>query len=298
MSELRSKLSGVFVPMVTPFRNDEILYAGIRQNVEKWNATGLRGYFVLGTNGEYKSLSVTERFRVLETVVRYSSPDKVIMAGCGAESTRETLDLVREAAYRGASMASLLMPSFFAKSIDEDVMVRFITEVADQAPIPVVLYNNPSVAAGVTITYNVLKRVKDHPNVMGIKDSSKDTYKDNLKASSEKFFVLAGSANYFLDLLENGGTGGVLSLANVFPDACVSLYRAFVEGRKEEAKRLNETLVSLNKAVSGTFGVAGVKVAMDLAGYVGGVPRRPLKELTDAQRESLRNTLKDLGFLK
>lgn len=298
MSDLRSKLSGVFVPMVTPFRNDEILYAGIRQNVEKWNATGLRGYFVLGTNGEYKSLSVTERFRVLETVVRHSAPDKVIMAGCGAESTRETLDLVREAAYRGASMASLLMPSFFAKSIDEDVMVRFITEVADQAPIPVVLYNNPSVAAGVTITYNVLQRVKDHPNVMGIKDSSKDTYKENLRAASDTFFVLAGSANYFLDLLEHGGTGGVLSLANVFPDACVNLYRAFIEGRKDEAKRLNETLVALNKAVSGTFGVAGVKAAMDLAGYIGGVPRRPLKELTENQWESLRNTLKELGFLK
>jgi 4-hydroxy-2-oxoglutarate aldolase len=161
-----------------------------------------------------------------------------------------------------------------------------------------VLYNNPAVAAGVTITHNVLRRVKDHPNVMGIKDSSKDTYKENLKASSEKFLVLAGSANYFLDLLENGGTGGVLSLANVFPDACVRLYRAFVEGKKEEAKRLNETLVTLNKAVSGTFGVAGVKAAMDLAGYIGGVPRRPLLELTDAQKESLRNTLKDLGFLK
>ena len=298
MPDSRSKLSGVFVPMVTPFRNDEILYADIRQNIEKWNTTGLRGYFVLGTNGEYKSLSVKERFRVLDTVVRYSAKDKVIMAGCGAESTRETLDLVREAAYRGASMASLLMPSFFAKSIDEDVMVRFITEVADQAPIPVVLYNNPAVAAGVTITYNVLKRVKDHPHVMGIKDSSKDTYKENLKAASDTFFVLAGSANYFLDLLENGGTGGVLSLANVFPDACVSLYRAFNEGRKDEARRINETLVALNKAVSGTFGVAGVKAAMDLAGFVGGTPRRPLKELTETQKESLRNTLKELGFIK
>lgn len=298
MPDSRSKLSGVFVPMVTPFRNDEILYADIRQNIEKWNTTGLRGYFVLGTNGEYKSLSVKERFRVLDTVVRYSAKDKVIMAGCGAESTRETLDLVREAAYRGASMASLLMPSFFAKSIDEDVMVRFITEVADQAPIPVVLYNNPAVAAGVTITYNVLKRVKDHPHVMGIKDSSKDTYKESLKAASDTFFVLAGSANYFLDLLENGGTGGVLSLANVFPDACVSLYRAFNEGRKDEARRINETLVALNKAVSGTFGVAGVKAAMDLAGFVGGTPRRPLKELTETQKESLRNTLKELGFIK
>ncbi|MFQ3619579.1 MAG: dihydrodipicolinate synthase family protein, partial [Spirochaetales bacterium] len=212
MNTWQEKLKGVFVPMVTPFRKDEILYSGIRSNVERWNTADLTGYFVLGTNGEYKSLTIKERFRVLDTVVRASASNKVIMAGCGAESTRETIELIREASYRGATMASILMPSFFAKSITEDVMVDFITEVADNSPIPVVLYNNPAVAAGVAISYPVLCRVSQHPNVVGIKDSSKDTYKENLKAASSSFSVLAGSANYFLDLLQQRGTGGVLSL--------------------------------------------------------------------------------------
>lgn len=297
MKDVKERLSGVFAPMVTPFRNDEILFAGLRHNVEKMNGTGLRGYFVLGTNGEYKSLSVPERMKVLDTVVRHSAPDKVVMAGCGAESTRETIELVREAAYRGAAMASLLMPSFFAKKIDAEVMVRFITEVADLSPVPVVLYNNPSVAAGVTITPQVLQAVAGHPNVVGIKDSSSSTWPENLKAATGGFQVLAGSANYFLGLLRGGGSGGVLSLANVFPDACAALYRAFVEGRGEEADRLNGQLVELNRSVSGAYGVAGVKAAMDLAGFVGGVPRRPLPGLSEAERADLNRVLQGKGYL-
>jgi 4-hydroxy-2-oxoglutarate aldolase len=297
MSDMKGLLSGVFAPVVTPFRNDEILFAGLRDNVEKMNRTGLRGYFVLGTNGEYKSLSVPERMKVLDTVVRHGSPEKVIMAGCAAESTRETLELVREAAYRGATMASLLMPSFFAKRIDSEVMVRFVTEVADASPVPVVLYNNPSVAAGVVITPEVLRAVAGHPNVVGIKDSSSSTWRENLKSASDGFQVLAGSASYFLELLRGGGSGGVLSLANVFPHACAALYRAFIQGRGEEAEKLNSQIVELNRNVSGTYGVAGVKGAMDLAGFVGGVPRRPLPGLTDAQRADLKRVLEEKGYL-
>ncbi len=297
MEDVKKMFSGVFAPMVTPFENDRILFDGIRRNVEKMNETGLRGYFVLGTNGEFKSLSVKERFEVLDTVVKSAASDKVVMAGTGAESTKETIDLSREAASRGAQMVSLLMPSFFAKKINEEAMVRFILEAADASPVPVALYNNPSVAAGVTITIGVLERVAKHPNVVGIKDSSKDAYRESLKAASDSFFVLAGSANYFLDLLKNGGTGGVLSLADVFPEPCVKLYRAFVEGRMEEAERMNSELVDLNHRVSGAFGVAGVKAAMDLAGLVGGVPRRPLAGISAEEKDGLRRMLQEKGYI-
>jgi 4-hydroxy-2-oxoglutarate aldolase len=219
------------------------------------------------------------------------------MAGCAAESTKETIDLVRRAADLGADMASLLMPSFFAKKMTPDVMERYVVEVADKAPIPVVLYNNPSVAAGVTIRLEVIRRVAGHPRVVGIKDSSKETYPENLQATSADFSVLAGSAGYFLDLLKRGGSGGVLSLANVFPAECARLYRAFVDGRLEEAEQLSRQLVELNTKVSGSFGVAGVKAAMDLAGFSGGVPRRPHKGLTPEELQGLKKELAQSGFL-
>ena len=94
---IREQLSGVFTPMVTPFKNDEILYDGIVENVKKMNRTGLRGYFVLGTNGEFRSLSVEERLKVLKTVVDNAAPDKIVMAGTSAESTKETIDITKEA---------------------------------------------------------------------------------------------------------------------------------------------------------------------------------------------------------
>ena len=84
-------------------------------NIDKMNRTGLAGYFALGTNGEFKSLALEERWRVLELVVKARGKDKVVMAGCAAESTHESVQLVRQAADLGADMASLLMPSFFAK---------------------------------------------------------------------------------------------------------------------------------------------------------------------------------------
>lgn len=291
MAVKKRGLSGVLTPMVTPFKNDRVWFQGLIDNVEKMNATGLSGYFVLGTNGEYKSLSVEERFKVLATVVRHRAKDKVVMAGTGFESTKETIDVTLRAADEGADMVSLLMPHFFAKKMTPDLLAGFITDVADASPVPVLLYNNPSVAAGVTIRADLIRLVADHPNVIGIKDSSHETYRENLEAAQGRMFVLAGSANYFLELLRLGGTGGVLSLANVFPDACAALYRLFVDGKTSEAEELNRSLIALNKEVSGSFGVAGVKAAMDLCGFRGGHPRKPLLPLLAEQLTALKESL-------
>jgi 4-hydroxy-2-oxoglutarate aldolase len=273
-----------------------VLFHGLIANVEKMNGTALAGYFVLGTNGEYKSLSVAERFAVLRAVVQSRAKDKVVMAGMGFESTQETIAMTLRAADEGADMVSLLMPHFFAKKMTPEVLAGYVIAVADASPLPVLLYNNPSVAAGVTIKADLVNLVKDHPNVIGIKDSSSETYKQNLDAAKDRLCVLAGTANYFLDLLKNGGTGGVLSLANVFPDACAKLYTLFREGKIQEADELNGALIELNHKVSGAFGVAGVKAAMDLSGFCGGVPRKPLLPLTGEQFETLKHSLSTNQF--
>ncbi len=295
---VKEKLSGVLTPMVTPFKNDRVLYHGLAGNVQKMNKTNLRGYFVLGTNGEYKSLSVEERLLVLKTVVDDAGPDKVVMAGTGAESTKETIDITLEAAKLGASMVSLLMPHFFRKYMTDDALTDYILEVADASPVPVLLYNNPSVASDILISPEVVRRVAEHPNVVGMKDSSKGNFKDYMEAARGKeFYILAGSASFFLDVLMAGGVGGVLSLANAFPDECAKLYTTFKEGNIEEAKVLSERIVELNKRVSGFRGVAAVKGAMDIAGYTGGDPRRPLKALTEEQKETLKASIREQGFI-
>ncbi|MBM4314455.1 MAG: dihydrodipicolinate synthase family protein [Deltaproteobacteria bacterium] len=298
MTNKKKEVHGVFAPMVTPFRDDRVLFHGLVANVEKMNGTALAGYFVLGTNGEYKSLSVPERMAVLKTVVQARAKDKIVMAGMGFESTQETIAMTLRAADEGADMVSLLMPHFFAKKMTPEVLAGYITAVADASPLPVLLYNNPSVAAGVTIKADLVALVKEHPNVIGIKDSSSETYKANLEAAKNRLCVLAGTANYFLDLLKNGGTGGVLSLANVFPEACAKLFSLFKEGKIEEAEALNASLIVLNHQVSGSFGVAGVKAVMDLNGFCGGVPRKPLLPLTGEQLETLKQSLGKSQFAR
>jgi 4-hydroxy-2-oxoglutarate aldolase len=297
MTDTRNQLSGVFVPITTPFRDDNVDVKSLAQNVERMSSTGLRGYFVLGTNGEYKSLSTEERWEVLRTVVRYRGKDQTIMAGCGAESTHETLELVQRAVDLGTGMVSLLMPSFFAKRITEEVMEGYAREVADFSPVPVVLYNNPSVANGVIIKKSLLNKLADHDNIVGIKDSSRETWKDNLTVASDRFFVLAGSASYFYELLSMGGIGGIVSLANVIPEVCVRLYQAFIGRKKEVADELNERIVELNRQISGSFGVAGVKAAMDQTGFVGGLPRRPLIGLNSEDVGMIVSAIEDSGLL-
>jgi 4-hydroxy-2-oxoglutarate aldolase len=297
MPTAREQLSGVFAPITTPFRDDRVDEEALAYNIDKMSRTGLRGYFALGTNGEFKSLALEERWRVLSLVLRHRGKDQVVMAGCAAESTSESVELVRKAAELGAELASLLMPSFFAKKMTVEVMERYVRRIADSSPLPVVLYNNPGVAAGVSIRAELLRRLADHPRVIGIKDSSKETFRENLAAAAPGFSVLAGSASFFLELLRAGGTGGVLSLANVFPEECVRLYRAHAGGRAQEAERLNELLVELNSKVSGSFGVAGVKAAMDLAGYRGGEPRHPHLGLKPPELDQVRAALQASGLL-
>ncbi len=130
-----------------------------------------------------------------------------------------------------------------------------------------------------------------------MKDSSKETYVENLKVASPNFRILAGSAAYFLDLMRLGGSGGVLSLANVFPDQCAKLYNAILLKDEDKVVSLNAKLVELNTKVSGAFGVAGVKAAMDIVGFVGGLPRRPYKGLGEADLAVLRKDLEASGFL-
>ncbi|MFZ2146567.1 MAG: dihydrodipicolinate synthase family protein, partial [Sedimentisphaerales bacterium] len=111
------------------------------------------------------------------------------------------------------------------------------------------------------------------------------------------FHVLAGSANFFYPALHLGAAGGVLSIANVLPGSCCDLYRLFIQGKYEEAKKLHSRLARLNQAISGAWGVAGVKAAMDIIGFKGGQPRHPLQGLTGEVKERVRQIIINEGFI-
>jgi 4-hydroxy-2-oxoglutarate aldolase len=150
----REKLSGVFAPVTTPFdEKDEVSYQALEENIKKLNASRLRGYLILGTNGEFKSLTEAERGKVLKTVVRVAGKDKVVMAGTGRESTKESIVATKEAASIGAHFASLIAPSFFAKKMTDPVLLNHFRHLSDASSIPILLYNNPEVAV---VTYSTV----------------------------------------------------------------------------------------------------------------------------------------------
>jgi len=292
-------LRGVFPPIPTPFdAQGEVALGALVENLEHWNAYDLAGYVVLGSNGEAVYLTGQEKLHVLETARRAIPADKRMIAGTGCESTRETIALTRQAAQVGADAALVLTPYYYGSKMTPDSLVRHYQAVADASPIPILLYNVPGFTH-VDVDAATIARAAQHPNVAGIKDSGGNLAKlaDVVRLTGSDFQVLAGSAGFFLAGLAVGAVGGVLALANVAPQQCIDVYRLFQAGQWEEAAELQRRMVPVNAAVTARFGVAGLKAAMDMLGYYGGPVRPPLLDLTDAERQVLRDILVEGGVV-
>ncbi len=298
MGQNERKLSGVFAPVVTPFRSDELALDDLRFNLRKLNKTSLAGYLALGSNGEFKSLSDKERNRILE-VFAEEKGNKVVIVGTGCESTRQTIEKSKLAFEMGFDYVSILTPSYFAKQIDGATLQCYYERIADSIDIPVLLYNAPGFTGGMEIPLQIVLELSRHPNIVGMKDSSPAGPAKLLACldPTKDFNVLAGSANFFYPSLHLGAAGGVVSLANALPGPCCDIYRLFTQGKYDNAKELSFRLARLNQAISGAWGVAGVKAAMDIAGFKGGQPRHPLQGLSDEAKERVRQIIINEGFI-
>lgn len=294
----KRRLSGVFIPITTPFLSDgEIDYKGLAENVKRYARTGIHGYLVLGSNGENKSLLFEEKIRVLETIIANKGAVQRVMTGCIAESTRETLLLAREATRAGSDYVTLLPPCYFASRMTDDVLYRYFCTVADSTEVPCLLYCAPQFSANVLLSFGLVKRCAEHGNIVGMKDSSKGNIERYIDAVPDSFAVMAGSISFFISAMKKGAVGGVVSLANAFPELCVQLYDLFNAGKIEDADKLSNELTALNKLVSGKGGVASVKAAATLNGFCGGIPREPLSPLSGESLDELRCALIERGLI-
>lgn len=299
MTDNAEKLAGVFVPVVTPFRDEELSLDDLRHNLRGLRKTAIKGYLALGSNAEYRSLTDAERIRVLE-VFAEEKGDKVVMVGTGCESAKETIDKSRAVAEMGFDYVSVLTPSYFAKRMDGPTLQGFFERIADAVSIPMLLYNAPGFAGGVTIPPKTLVALSQHSNIVGVKDSSPTGPAKFLSQLDPRqdFHVLAGSASFTYPSLMLGARGAIMSLANALPDPCAQLYECFANGMHDEARELHFRLSRLNDAISGTGGVAAVKAAMDICGYRGGEPRCPLTPVSNEARAAIRQAIRDERFLE
>ena len=288
--------SGVFTPIVTPFTSDDTVdEAALRRNVDRWMGTPLTGLVVLGSNGEAAQLDDAEADRVVEIVRERVPSDRPLIAGTGRESTRDTIAATARAAAAGVDAVLVRTPSFFKSQMTADIFVRHYTEVADRSPVPVLLYN-VTMFTGVTLHVEAVERLAAHPNIVGMKESGSDIAYicELVTRTPDDFTVLAGSATTYFHALCAGCDGGILALAALLPEACVRMVTLVHEQRLADARVLQHWVMPLARSVGSTYGVAGLKAALDLMGYNGGVPRPPLRPAPPHVVEAIRGQLAEL----
>ncbi len=298
MENHKENLDGVFLPLVTPFLKDESIdWDGLKNNVSFYAKSKARGFLVLGSNGENKSLDEDEKLKILETVLQCKAPHQKVIVACFVETTRQALRFIKKVESMEIDYFNLLPPFYFRSRMTDEVLAGYFTECADGSLKPVLLYNAPKFS-GVTLSLELVVKLSEHRNIAGIKDSASSGIEKFIEVVPDDFVVIAGSINFLFPAVLAGAVGGVISMANYFPDLTQELYLLGKNKNMEEGEKLHLRLSELNKKISGAYGVAGVKAAMDLMGLVGGLPRKPLLGLKEDQKEKLRKDLEEAGLLK
>jgi 4-hydroxy-tetrahydrodipicolinate synthase len=280
------KLNGIFPALTTPFDAEGAVASDrLRENIGRYNRLPLAGYVAVGSTGESVLLSRAEVEQVFTAVREAAAPGKLLIAGVGSESTPETISRAKAAANIGFDIALVKTPSFFKSALTPDALVEHYRRVADASKLPVLLYAIPQFT-GVALEPDLVARLAEHPNIIGIKESSGNVQRvgEIVAAAPANFQVVVGSADTLYASLTLGAVGGILALADCLPELCLELHSAFAAEQTSTARELNRRILPASKKLVRQLGIAGVKAAMDYRGYYGGPVRGPLLPLSAAQK--------------
>lgn len=295
----RLDLRGVFPPIPTPFdAAGAIDPAALRSNLEFLSMFDLRGYVVLGSNGEAVHLSIEERAHLLELSRSLIAEDRLLISGTGCPSTLQTVKLSECAADIGSDAVLVLPPHYYRGRMTSAALTKHFHAVADACSIPVIVYNMPA-CTGMDMDAETIAAIAEHPNVIGLKESGGDIVKLGAlhQRLGDGFQILAGSASFLLPALSMGAVGGVLALANILPAQCLAIWESVLAGDWDRAREIQVRLIAANTAVTRHWGVAGLKAAMNLLGLDGGSVRAPLLNLGESETASLKSILIDSQIL-
>jgi 4-hydroxy-2-oxoglutarate aldolase len=283
------QLNGIFPPLPTSFDKDENLALDkMRSNIQKLSTYHLRGFLVLGSNGELVHLSDAEKIQVYAMGREAIGKDKLMIAGTGGQSTRQTIMLSQAAAKAGADAVLVLNPFYFKGLMKAEALKQHYFAVADASAVPVIIYNMPG-NSGMDMDAETILLLSEHPNIIGMKDSGGNVAKMGAirKRVKPEFQILAGSAGFLVPAMSVGACGGILASANIAPAQCIAMHQAFNAGDMPEASRLQLDIIPVNNAVTKKWGVPALKAAMDYIGLYGGPARRPIIPLDAATKADL-----------
>ena len=294
------KIKGVMPPMITPFKeNGDVDYDKHISNVKAWNEYDLAGYLVLGSNSETVYLTDEEKLRLIELTVKNNKYGKLIMVGTGMESTRATIELTNKAAKLGADCALLITPFYYAEKMNDKALIKYYQEVADSVDIPVLIYNVTKYTH-INISPKAVEVLAKHPNIIGMKDSSGSVpqlVQFKKAVQGQEFNLLVGTASAWYPALTLGIEASIMALVNCCPGECVDVQKEYENGNDDKARELYERVFPVNSAVTGKFGIAGLKYACDLLGFQGGLVRKPMLQLTEEEKTALKEILAKADLL-
>ncbi|KAF4266509.1 hypothetical protein CNMCM8812_002710 [Aspergillus fumigatus] len=309
----RALKPGVYIPLLAFFapETEELDESTVAQHAIRMAKAGAMGLITQGTYGEAAHLSHTERARINRTtrhaVAAAGYPQLPLIAGCGAPSTSETIELCHDAFESGADYALVLPPSTYKAQYTLPSLKAYFEDVAGASPIPVLVYNYPAVM-GVDLDAETLVSLAEQPNLVGCKLTCNDMGKLNRLVAAVRpataaergsgFMCFGGSADATLQTLVGGGSGVVAGLANIAPKACVRLVELYHLGEMEEARRLQGVVARADR-VANQGGVGAVKSALRVWFGYGGYARRPLRGTEEEEkRESGAEGLKEVVELE
>ncbi|KAJ4327390.1 hypothetical protein N0V84_002161 [Fusarium piperis] len=307
---------GVWCPAVTFFDHaaDKPDHAAQAKYFAHLADSGLNGLIVMGSNAEAFLLTREERYDLIALARKTIGPDFPLMAGVGAHSTKQTLQLAEDAAKAGANYLLVLPPAYFGKATTMSVVKRFFAELALKSPLPIIIYNFPGVCNGVDIDSESIVQMFNqskatHPsgksNIVGVKLTCGSVGKITRLAavlSPDEFSTYGGQSDFLIGGLAAGSVGTVAAFANVFPTLTSKIYALYKEGKFDEATRL-QRIAALAESPCKS-GVASTKYAVatysaQLAGIEGAeeklAPRHPYEPVGDAVKQSVATLMKEAG---
>jgi 4-hydroxy-tetrahydrodipicolinate synthase len=288
---------GIIPAMVTPFDSQgNINESAIRKLANYLIEGGVHGLFPIGSQGEFYAMEREEKKRVLEIVMEEAHGKIPVYAGTGAITTRESMELTKLAENIGVDAVSILTP-FFVSPSQEELHEHYLT-IANNTNLPVILYGNPQ-RTGVNLGVDLVVRLSDVDNIVGIKDSSGDMtlIGEYIRKTKDDFSVLAGRDTMIYASLVYGGKGSITATANVAPKLVVEIYESYMQGDHKKALRAQYALAPLRMAFGlGTFPVV-IKEALNMIGIETGSARAPIGRMQEENREKLRQVLRNLDLL-
>jgi 4-hydroxy-2-oxoglutarate aldolase len=275
-------LRGVIAPVVTTFedRNEAVDLDAFATNLRVYAAAGLSGIVVCGSTGEAALLDEDERRSLIEHTRSEVPSDMLVIAGTGAESTRQCVQRCRVASDHGAHAVLVVAPHYYSSAMTPAALDAHYRRVADESPLPVLLYNIPKYMH-FALEPDLVARLASHENIVGMKDSAGDLTRlgGYLQSQSESFTVLTGHGGTFNQALALGAQGGILAISLFAAELTVEIYDRFTAGDRDASAEAQRSVAPLAAEIVGRMGVAGVKAAMDRVGLNGGRVRAPLMPL-------------------